>query len=395
LSVIERACFRANPRYALVLLDRLSSAERQLVGGLEPDAGQYGVLRPRPGSELQTRAVSADTALLFLTLAEPGPLPNYVVARLGRETERTIGRLVLDGVLEMEHEGGYVSGAAAGDVVAPGRSDAGRGRIGELSRAALCYGQELLGLPEPLLARRLYGYGHRPVDAGLRRRLNGDAALGAYLGLESGGSRCEPLDAGWWEIVAPQGGEGRYWRMWCPRVTGQQWTDRVGPSYKLYVSPATGELKAAIRAVAASLATVRGVLAFKVGFSVAAICRPDKLIVYLDRLDDLQAGASLLVERLAGCPAHGVPFTAEITRDGLLSWGADPPARSSTNEIEGTGWRLWVTRRLAEYLTAAGNADCGELEPWQRALQRLRLSGIDPDTWIPTNGMWAQILALG
>ena len=57
---------------------------------------------------------------------------------------------------------------------------------------------------------------------------------------------------------------------------------------------------------------------------------------------------------LGSCPAHGVPFTAEISPDGLLSWGADPPGRSFSDGADSTSWRMWVTRRLAEYLTVAG-----------------------------------------
>lgn len=125
MSIIERASFHANPRYTLVLLDRLPSAERHLVGEVAGEAEPYGVLRPQPGSGLEYRAVSADTALLFLTLAEPGPVPTYVVAQLGGEMEQVISRLVLDAVLEIEHHGGYLSGAKAGDVVMPGSSAAG------------------------------------------------------------------------------------------------------------------------------------------------------------------------------------------------------------------------------------------------------------------------------
>ena len=391
MSVIERASFRANTCYTLVLLDRLPSAERHLVGEVAGEAEPYGVLRPQPGSGLEYRTVSADTALLFLTLAEPGPVPTYVVAQLGGETEQVISRLVLDAVLEIEHLGGYLSGAKAGDVVMPGSSAAGSGRIGDLSRAALRYGQDLVGLPEQVLARRLYGYGHRPVPAGLRRRLSDEAALAAYLGLDPCGSDYEQLAAGWHEIVPLGGGQGSNWRRWCPRLAPLQETD--GPSYKLYVSPPMAELKAVIATVASSLTAARGVRAFKVGFSVAAICRPDKMVVYFDRLDDLQAGASMLIERLDGCPAQGVPFTAEIARDGLLSWGADPPTRAAANGTGGMSWRMWVTHRLAEYLTTTGNSDCGELEPWEFALRRLRLSGIDTDTWVPANRMWAQILS--
>ena len=50
---------------------------------------------------------------------------------------------------------------------------------------------------------------------------------------------------------------------------------------------------------------------------------------------------------------------------------------------------MWVTRRLAEYLTVAGPAERGQREPWQFALSRLRLSGVDTDTWVPASAMWA------
>jgi hypothetical protein len=384
-----RASFRANPRYTLVVLDRLSCAERQLAGDTNP----YGVLRPQPGSGLELRSASADTALLFLTLAQPGPLPEYFVARLGDEAERAIGRLVLDSVLEIEHQGQYLCGLQAGDLVAPGPSDAGRGRIGELSRAALRYGQELVGLGEYLLALRLYGYGYRPVVTELERRLENGAALAAYLGLDPGGSAGELLDASWYERTPHENGERSNWRVWRPRQVMPREPDLAGAGCKLYVSPAMHELKNAIGAVASSLATARGLRAFKVGADVRGICRPDKLVIYFDRLEDLKSGADTLLEQLAGCPAHGVPFTAEISPGGLLSWGADPSARAFADRVDGMSWRMWVTRRLAEYLTAAGQAERGRLEPWQFALERLRLSGIDTDTWVPASGMWAQAFA--
>lgn len=391
MSAIERATFRANPRYELVLLDRLASAERELLG--EPDGDLYGVLRPRRGTGLVARSVSSETALLFLTLSEPGPLPAYVVARLGSDMERTIGRLVLDGVLEIEQEGDYVCGAEARELVAASPSAAGHGRIGQLSVAALRYGQELSGLPEPLLALRLYFYGRQPVSSALRRGLIHEAAVAAHLGLEPGGSAREALDAGWREIP-PAAGEPRYWRYWQSRPAQHGGTGHAAASYKLYVSPAIDALERAVATVAHSLAGARGVAAFKVGSEASGICRPDKLVVYFDRLDDLQAGAAVLREHLDGCPAHGVPFTAAVTHDGLLSWGADPPARSSARG-DSSSWRMWVTERLAEYIVVARSAGRSGLEPWQFALERLRLSGIDTDSWVPASGMWPEALATG
>lgn len=393
MGVFDRGSFRANPRYQLVLLDRMTPAERLLLGDVESESDLYGVLRPLHGSGLEFRSASAETALLFLTLAEPGPLPAYVVRRLGDELELTIGRLVLDGVLEIDHEGGYVCGVPARTLVLAERSDGGRGRIGELSAAALRYGQELVGVPESLLALRLYCYGRRPASAALRRRLVDDTAVAAYLGLGPGGSAREALDAGWWEHPSTRTG---YWRQWHPRPSSRRETVPGGSTYKLYVSPAVDGLESAIGAVASSLATARGVMAFKVGSDVHGVCRPDKLVVYFDRLDDLQVGAAVLRERLEGCAAHGVPFTAAITRDGLLSWGADPPAaRSSADGAAGPSWRMWVTGRLAQYLTVARRSGGRDAEPWRFALDRLRLSGVDTDSWVPTRGMWPHVHETG
>ena len=234
---------------------------------------------------------------------------------------------------------------------------------------------------------------NRPVVTELQRRLDNGPAMAAYLGLDPGGSAGELLDASWYEHTPQDNGQRSNWRVWRPRRVMPREPDPAGPSCKLYVSPAVHELKKAIGAVASSLATARGLRAFKVGADVRGICRPDKLIIYFDRLEDLKTGADILLEQLAGCPAHGVPFTAEISPDGLLSWGADPSPRSFADRVDGMSWRMWVTQRLAEYLTAAGQAERGTLEPWQFALERLRLSGIDTDTWVPASGMWAQAFA--
>lgn len=390
--VVAQGTFRANPRYELVLLDRLSPSERALLGELDGADDVYGVLRPRPGSGLELLCISSDTALLFLTLAEPGPLPGYLLARLGQDVTATIGRLVLDGVLEIEHAGEFVAGASAGEVIVSGHSEAGRGRIGDLSAAALRYGQELAGLPAPLLALRLYFYGCRPVCPALERRLPDPPSVAAYLGIAPGGSAHAALAAGW-HALTPRAGEHAYWLTWRPRRHGHG--DRSDAGYKLYLSPAMDALETAVATVAGSLATSRGVSAFKVGATLQGVCRPDKLVVYFNRLDDLQEAAVGLREQLAGCPAHGVPFTAAVTLDGLLSWGADPPAAPVANGAGHRSWRMWVTERLAEYLVVARDAGRSELEPWQFALERLRLGGIDTDTWVPASGMWPQALASG
>ncbi|MDW5595745.1 hypothetical protein VSS74_15450 [Conexibacter stalactiti] len=387
------AVLRANPSYELLPLDRLAAPEREQVVREHGDAEElYGVLRPRGGSQLDPRAVSPETALLLLTLREPGPLPRYAAARGEQETAQALTRLVLDDVLQVEHGGDWLSGAAAATLLLATRSAGGRGRVGELSLAALRYGAALGPLPEPLLARRLYFYGVRPPSARLRREWGDPGAHAARLGLDAGGGARAVLRAGWSEVVAPDG-ERRPWRQWRRQATGAAAPPRA--DWKLYVSPTADALPEAFAAVAETLARSHGVSAFKVGGDLRGISRPDKLVAYFDGLDDLREGAALLRERLAGCPAQGVPFTAPITSDGLLSWGADPPAASGGQEHgERSSWRLWIAERLAQYLSSAARERRPDgLEPWRFALERLRLSGVDTDTWAPAAGMWPEALA--
>jgi hypothetical protein len=86
-----------------------------------------------------------------------------------------------------------------------------------------------------------------------------------------------------------------------------------------------------------------------------------------------------------------VPFTAAVTLDGLLSWGADPPVPG--DGAAATSWRLWVSECLGGYLCDVRASGSGELEPAQFALERLRLAGIDTETWVPSSGMWREALA--
>jgi hypothetical protein len=387
MPAVDGLVFRANPRYELVPVDRLTDGERAVVGDLVDD-DLYGVLRPAPDCRLEPRACSPDTALLFLTLGTPGPLPAFARRSLGADVDRVLTRLVVDGVLELATDDGFRSGSAAAGLVLPGSSSAGQGRIAELSTAALRYGQALVTLPTEVLAGRLYSYGQRPVSPELRRRMPDVWAVDEYAGIAPDGPVGRTLAAAGW-VERPQGAESRFapWRFWAPdpgrREAGHP--GRADVMHKLYVSPTLDAMPEAGAAVAGSLATSRGVRGFKVARDVVGLCRPDKIVVYFDRLEDLRHGASRIVEELAGTPAHGVPFTAAITLDGLVSWGVDPPS----NRAARTSWRAWVVERLAEYLRGAGQGeDAREVEPWRFALERLRLAGVDTDTWVPASGIW-------
>jgi hypothetical protein len=133
------------------------------------------------------------------------------------------------------------------------------------------------------------------------------------------------------------------------------------------------------------LADVRA-LHFKIANNAVGLLRPDKIVIYFWNFENLKEAAMRIATRLAGCPVQGVPFTAGITQDGLLSWGIDPvPKNSPLTSREWESWRLWTTNRLATALLAAKGAKTNRLEPWRFALERLRLEGVDTNTWTPVD----------
>ena len=107
---LKSARLRPSQAYELVLFDRLSEAERQLLRGVAEDPDCYGVLRPREDSGLSMKAVSRDTALLLFALREPGPLPRFAAQAMGADCANAIGRMVLDGILEVDLNGAWISG---------------------------------------------------------------------------------------------------------------------------------------------------------------------------------------------------------------------------------------------------------------------------------------------
>ncbi len=244
------------------------------------------------------------------------------------------------------------------------------GRLARLSVGALRHGQELRELPVAALAARLYASNRLPAAAG--------AGAGVRLDLAERHARAA-AGPDWTEAPAEPAGPWRYWRA---RSTQSASTDGM---WKLYVSPHPSMLAEAVRAAFAALDGL-DVLSLKYSADAPGLLRPDKLVVHFATADTVQAAAARIARNLAGCPVHGVPFTAELGGDGLLSCGFDPPAGSVAASL-GPSWRAWVTRLLAEALRGA---DDGDLQPWQRALQAAAAAGVDPVTWAPAPDIWAR-----
>lgn len=389
LRNIVGAQFRANPGYQLVVFDRLPPEQQEALKELRNDPDFYGLLIPQPGSGRSAKSVSQDTALLLFTLSGPGKIPAYVQSKLGESCNQTLAELVLDGLLEIGSDAQFVSGSQAYHLIyeKPPASHAA-GALSQLSQSALQYA-ETLDLDESLrLSARLYLYNRVPLSSRWRQQFPSQEFVAQYLGITNDGETQRLLDPRWARLkVAP---EFEGWFHWETRTHRHDL--RSGQSYKLYVSPQPEFVQKAFREVAVVLAQ-SSAHHFKVGDDASGMLRPDKIVIYYYDFETLQQEANLISDRLSFCPAQGVPFTAAITQDGLLSWGIDPRREQGVLAWqERESWRLWITNRLAVALLAAKKVSSGTLEPWRFALERIRLENIDTETWTPLASFGRQVV---
>jgi hypothetical protein len=374
--------FRAGKAFELVVFDRLPPEEQAFLAEMRADPDFYGILRPHPGTGRTIKSVTRDTALLWLTLQSPGPLPFFVFSGDAEAAVKAVWEFVLDGVLEMEENGSFVAGSEAADLLSNGRRSVTQGRLARLSMLALRYGEKL-GFDDPqLLAGWLYQFGRQPVSPFWARRLADSEAVLAFLGAGTGSDLRQRLDADW-EIRKDAEAQG--WLAWTNRRRGEVGQSKV--THKLYISPQVEEMPDVF-------ATVLGVLStrsahFKIGSDAAGLLRPDKMVVYFGDQDSLLEVALELAKQLSSVAPHGVPFSAQITPNGLLSWGMDPP---QTEHVltwqEPESWRQWVVRRLAAAMIAAQSNSHATMTPADFALERLRHEGVDVDDWKPTASIW-------
>jgi hypothetical protein len=362
-GVLPRAAVavRANPAYRLCPFDQAPARLRSSVenGGVDP-AGVFAFLLPRRGHHLPHKVVDASAADLFADFA----LPTVPSA----DQSASLFALVLDGVFEMAGPSGFVSGPQAfadfgpvGGVAPP--SD----RLGLLSRAALRYADRL-GLDDPgLLTSRLYAFHRIPVSRRWRLAYPGPQAVLDLLPRRSLGA-----------LMPDESRDMSPWLHWS-----------LGPGrkpklpYKLYVSPRP-ECLPDVLPTAVETLIASGVTRFKIGVGAAGLLRPDKIVAYLPDARSTAGVAKELRARLYGKEAHGVPFSAELALDGLISWGGDPPPEAAPVGRRAESWRISVCRRLAEAVVVARRAANPMVSPVDYALARLSLDGVDVGSFAPT-----------
>jgi len=402
LFLLERK-FRSNPRYELIEWNCLSQPEQQALAGLSKDPEVFGIFRPLPGyPSLTCKVAYKEVALLYYALSGQQVLPAY--ARLGESNDLNehIARLVLEGVLEIEGqemEGQetdgqplFVSGPAAhrslyGSGTTPENADparaAGLTLISDLSRQALEYVLRLREVDARDIAARLYSYNTLPVFAGKLETLCTRTDLENFLGIADGAPYEWQLNRHWQKH--PSSPESK-WLVWSRKGDTQRHSGQDS-TYKMYISPHWESLpKALIRSI--RILSSSRAFSFKIGNDPHGLLRPDKMVVYFRQHKDLLDTARAMQYGLKDIPAHGVPFTAQLDDQGLLSWGVDPPGSDVLEHFEGGSWRARITERLAAAISQASATGLTGPEILRYSLDKMRLEGIDTGTWTPDQHIW-------
>ncbi len=234
------------------------------------------------------------------------------------------------------------------DLSAPQGRGADEGRLPGLARRAVATVAALELRDVEQIAHRLYCFHRIPWGPHWSRSLPDPALLLA--------------SARGWRRPVPVRQAGGWLSLSRPGESDRDTHPRFG--YKLYLSPAPAAV-AEVLPVAAEVAARAGAVRFKVGADPIGLLRPDKIVFYLRDAVELAELAGALAAALDGAQAHGVPFSAPLTGDGLLSWAGDPPGD------ERQSWRMAVCQLLAESLSRGvppaeallGLADNGVLVP--------------------------------
>jgi hypothetical protein len=375
MSPLAEIRFRSNPFVELRQLASLDEREREPFRGLESDPDFCGLFVAKPPWVMTVKSAARQTVELFESLRAPSRIAGTLLE--DEEFAFDVVDLVLDGILEVESDGDFVSGADALRLVPETAPDPG----GALSREALLHAQELETNDPQRLTAALYHYNHIPISPFWRARFAGPNVILAHVGADRG-----PLHAILerdWELLEDK----RAWLCWRSLVAPLP-RDRAEATYKLYVSPRPERIADAFEVLVRTLSFVPAT--FKMGNSAAGLLRPDKLVAYFGTREELEEAASMLRRELAGCDPHGVPFTAAADAGGLLSWGVDPPeSECKVAWMLRMSWRSWIAQRLGGALSIAKTAHSAPaVEPWRFALARIQRLGVDVATWTPHPRLW-------
>ena len=296
---------------------------------------------------------------------------------LGDRCDDFIAKMVFDGILEIEADGGMHSGPGALSVLRRGdESDHVESSLATLSRRAVAYAASLEIADPVMLSARLYAFNRVPVTPRWRRLLPDEPSVDRYVNLRE----VAPLPWRRLKRALPTG-----WIVWQRRSNGRN--ENTSAIYKLYVSPACSALRQTI-GIAAGIVFRSAALQWKCGNDAMGLLRPDKFVAYFSSFSQLQETAAENSTAATRMPTARHAVYCGSGRGGLVSWGVDPGSGAGDfRSLDGESWRSLICNRLAAALALAKSSAATGISPECFALERLGLEGIDTSTWAPTAGL--------
>lgn len=378
--------FRTSPLYTLREWNVLSHREKELISGLHDEENVYGVFSPTAAeSQLSTKVAYHELALVYLHLSHSSLLPRYLTALHEDSLNKAIVQLVLDQVLEISWQQKFVSGVHATEALFGKSLYTGHHApdfISILSKQGIEYVLRLDTIEMRVIANRLYTYNTMSWDSSLKRDFSENTDIRDFVFSNSPGSLNSILNKEWHLINDPA---KDYWLGWNHRhFADASYAQADRSIYKLYISPVIHDLPKVMN-IALPLLTSSEAFSFKIGNSIQGLLRPDKMVAYFDNKSLLMQAATELKNKLRGCKVQGVPFTAQIDDEGILSWGVDPPGSEVLEAIEGGSWRCKVTDQVALAVIQSKTEKLDHNEAIDFIGSRLFVAGINPNDWMPLN----------
>ena len=327
---------------------------------------------------------SASTSGSRLSL-EAYARPRSVLAdrsqSLDAEERRSLARLVLDGILEIETDQGFVSGLDAVPRLFSTPLPCVGDTVSEPSRGALEYALALLPIETSQLATRLYLYGSLPASPRWFARVPDAAAIAEYVRLDDlihhpafagrVGARCASR--------LPESGSS----FDAAKSRTRQQAPHPRRIHKMYVGVVPSEPPRILPAVADRCSArtpspsrspgVLGVFAVRTNSSCTSRTRES-----LERASDSMVGC------LSTAAAHHVPFAEPCPRSQRIWWSSD---RAFDNDAPASAsGRYDVCAQLAHSFAVATRAREPSTLAIDLALLRLELDGWDVATF--ANAEW-------
>jgi len=376
--------FRTSGCYALKEWHQAAPGVKRTLSGLAEESEIYGIFEPTDlHSTLSIKVAYLEVALIYLHLQGNDQLPHYLALAPGEKAHSTIIQLVLDHILEIEYDQSFVGGSAAMKWIYRDHSYYFPDEVNHIAKISLqsihyAYCMNITDIRT--LAAKIYTAHTQPMDSRKRLAFFTAESIFEFLVPAADKELNFLLNENW---LAGNNGVNPAWFSWNSKKHQRSHLDaKTQPNLKLYISPRQEDFPAVFKKSLRILSTTSA-FCFKTGATIAGLLRPDKMVVYFEKERDLHFAASLLKPALGEFNAQGVPFSCQLDEKGLLSWGMDPPGKSSNNNPDGSSWRYRISYQLAVAIIEAKNEGLTLSECLPFLKYKLENIGVDMKNWSP------------